>query len=166
MQNFGWKGFGRVSVSCRNLISVLHNEDVACENVLQEVQLGRIAGPFQYKSISNLRCCPVGLVPKKTGGFRLITHLSHPSGNSVNDFIDPALSSLSYSSFDNAVSMVNKVRPRSLDWEDGLPIRFSLVALLSRGSRLCRVYLAGSVFCRQDGSDGFENSMHMLGTSS
>ena len=108
MQNFGWKGFGRVSVSCRNLIPMLHNEDVACENVLQEVQLGRIAGPFQHKFISNLRCSPVGLVPKKTGGFCLITHLSYPLGNSVNDFIDPALSSLSYSSFDNAVSMVKK----------------------------------------------------------
>ena len=98
----------RVSVSCRNLISALHNEDVAWEKVMQEVQFGRIAGPFQHEPISNLICSQVGLDPKKTTGFRLKTHLSHPSGNSVNDFIDPALSSVSYSSFDNAVSMIKK----------------------------------------------------------
>ena len=85
---------------------MLHNEDDAWGKVMQEVELGRIAGPFQHKPISNLRCSLVGLVPKKTGGFCLITHLSHPSGNSVSDFIDPVLSSISYSSFDNAVSMI------------------------------------------------------------
>jgi len=47
-----------------------------------------MVGPFKNKPISNLRCSPIGVVPKKTGGFRLITHLSYPKENSVNDYID------------------------------------------------------------------------------
>jgi hypothetical protein len=30
----------------------------------------------------------MGLVPEKTSGWSLITHLSYPPGNSVNEFID------------------------------------------------------------------------------
>jgi hypothetical protein len=46
-----------------------------------------MAGPFCHKPISNLRCSPIGLVPKKTGGLRLKTHLSHPPNDSINDYI-------------------------------------------------------------------------------
>ena len=65
------------------------------------VQLERIAGPLSYKPILNLECSQVGLIPKKTIGFRLITHLSYPVEDSVNDFIYPALASVQYSSFEN-----------------------------------------------------------------
>ncbi|VDI81167.1 Hypothetical predicted protein [Mytilus galloprovincialis] len=50
-----------------------------------------------------------GPVPKKTGGLRLITHLSYPPLSSVNDFIDEKFTSVKYSSFDNAVNMVKKL---------------------------------------------------------
>ena len=117
MQNFCWKGFPpvnyecpRLPTSCKNLKSVLQNEDIAWDKVMEEVQLGRIASPFSYRSISNLRCSPVGLIPKKTGGFCLITHLSYPVGDSVNDFIDHALASVHYSSFDHAVNIINQSR--------------------------------------------------------
>ncbi|MEW8547777.1 MAG: reverse transcriptase domain-containing protein, partial [Candidatus Thiodiazotropha sp.] len=99
----------RHSVDSKNLKSVLQNEDLAKEKLDQEIALGRMAGPFPYKPISNLRCSPIGLVPKKTGGFRLITHLSYPAGFSVNDGIDDAFASVRYSNFDNAVAMIKKV---------------------------------------------------------
>ena len=94
------------SVESKNLKSVLQNEELAKEKLEQEIALGRMAGPFPYKPISNLRCSPIGLVPKKTGGFRLITHLSYPAGSSVNDGIDDALASVRYSNFDNAVAII------------------------------------------------------------
>jgi hypothetical protein len=68
-----------------------------------------IVGPFQNRPISNLRCSPIGVVPKKTGGWRLITHLSYPPSNSVNDYIDEQHTAIHYSSFDNAVSIVRKL---------------------------------------------------------
>jgi hypothetical protein len=53
-----------------------------------------------------LRCSPIGVVPKKTGGWRLITHLPYPPSNSVNDYIDEQHTAVHYSSFDNAASIV------------------------------------------------------------
>ena len=99
----------RYSVESKNLKSVLQNEELAKEKLEQEIALGRMAGPFPYKPISNLRCSPIGLVPKKTGGFRLITHLSYPAGSSVNDGIDDALASVRYSNFDNAVAIIKNL---------------------------------------------------------
>ena len=81
----------RDSVESKNLKSVLQNEEFAKEKLEQEIALGRMAGPFPYKPISNLRFSPIGLVPKKTGGVRIINHLSYPAGSSVNDGIDDAL---------------------------------------------------------------------------
>jgi len=69
-----------------------------------------MTGPFKNKPVSNLRCSPIGVVPKKTGGFRLITHLSYPKENSVNDFIDERFKKVNYSSFDNIVNLVKTVR--------------------------------------------------------
>ena len=99
----------RYSVESKTLKSVLQNEELAKEKLEQEIALGRMASPFPYKPISNLRCSPIGLVPKKTGGFRLITHLSYPAGSSVNDGIDDALASVRYSNFDNAVAIIKNL---------------------------------------------------------
>lgn len=76
---------------------------------MNEVNAGGIAGPFSYRPISNLRVSPIGLVPKKTGGIRLITNLSSPINGSVNDFIDTSYTSVQYSSFDRAVVMIKKL---------------------------------------------------------
>jgi hypothetical protein len=58
----------RVPYESRNLKSVLNNPAIAWEKVKNEVNAGRIAGPFSYRPISNLRVSSIGLVPKKTGG--------------------------------------------------------------------------------------------------
>jgi hypothetical protein len=76
---------------------------MAYESVEHEMFLGRIAGPFRLRPISNLRSSPMGLVPKKTSGWSLITHLSYPPANSVNDFIDEKLTTVQYSKFDHVI---------------------------------------------------------------
>ena len=67
---------------------------VAYERVEHEIPLGRIAGPFSIRPISNMRCSPMGLVPKNTSGWSLITRFSYPPVNSVNDFIDENLTTV------------------------------------------------------------------------
>jgi hypothetical protein len=47
-------------------------------------------------------------------GYRLITHLSYPPSNSVNDFIDNKFSTVQYSSFDKAISIVKKLDKNAL----------------------------------------------------
>lgn len=79
--------------------------------VNKELILGRVAGPFVFSPLPNLRLSAVGMVPKKDGSFRLIHHLSYPSGSSVNDFIDKSLCSVKYSSFDKALCMLANLGP-------------------------------------------------------
>jgi hypothetical protein len=36
----------------------------------------------------------------------MITHLSYPEGRGINDFIDPDLCTVRYTSFDNVIEMI------------------------------------------------------------
>ena len=96
----------RSSYVARNLKSARLNPAGLKEKISNEVALGRFAGPFVRSPIPELRISPVGLVQKSDGGCRLITHLSHPDGDSVNDGISDDLSSVSYTSFDTVVTMI------------------------------------------------------------
>ena len=51
----------------------------------------------------------IGVVPKKSGGHRLIMHLSAPAGNSVNDFIDSNAFSFSTISVDTVCDHVRRI---------------------------------------------------------
>ncbi|KAK3103024.1 hypothetical protein FSP39_015834 [Pinctada imbricata] len=97
-----------------NLKSIKMHEREAFEVVMKEVQLGRIAGPFLDKPFLNLRVSPVGLIPKKDGSWRLIHHLSYPSGESVNDHIDDIFCKVKYTSFDTALEMLAKLGPGAI----------------------------------------------------
>ena len=99
----------RVTYESRNLKSILNNPAIAWEKVMNDVNTGKIAGPFSYRPISNLRVVSIGLVPKKTGGIRLITNFSSPINESVNDFIDTSYTSVQYASFDRAVVMIKQL---------------------------------------------------------
>jgi hypothetical protein len=116
-------------VETKNLKSVLENHQIALEKVVNEIQLGRIAGPFQYSPISNLRCSPIGVIPKKTSGWRLITHLSYPPFGSVNDFIDGKFTSVQYSLFDNAVSIVRNLGKGALIRRKDIKSAFRLLPI-------------------------------------
>lgn len=99
----------RISIENNNLVSA-KNDSITLNSMLyEEVSLGRILGPFKVRPIATLRVNPVGLVPKNTGGFRLITHLSFPNALSVNDFISEEYCHVQYSKFDNAVAILQRL---------------------------------------------------------
>ena len=73
----------------------------------KELRMGRIAGLLSSPPFPHFRGSPIGLVPKQAAGeFRLIHNLSSPLGNSVRDHIHPTNTSVSYTSFDDAVTLV------------------------------------------------------------
>ena len=56
--------------------------------IQEEVESGRIAGPFSVKPLQNLVVSPPSRRPKKTPNkYQLIHDLSYPAGSSVNDYI-------------------------------------------------------------------------------
>ena len=97
----------RLPTEAKNLKSVYDHPDVVRQKIQNELDLGRIDGPFLEKPFSTLRVSPLGLVEKKTPGeFRLIHHLSFPDGNSLNDSIDHDLCTVQYTRFEEAIHMV------------------------------------------------------------
>ena len=88
----------RVLKKSKNLTSVKENMEEVHRKMNGEIETGRVGGPFEAPPFDNLRCSPIGLVPKKVPGeFRLIHHLSWPEGDSVNSHIEPDESSVKYS---------------------------------------------------------------------
>lgn len=104
----------RLHRSCRNLVSVRSHPVQVKEKIEKEIELGRVLGPFHEQPLSNLIISPIGIVPKSDGGWRMITHLSYPSGTSINDFIDPDSCSVQYTSFDSAIEMIRSLGRHAL----------------------------------------------------
>ena len=96
---------------------------------MNEIYCGSIAGPFLTRPISNFRCSPIGIVPKKTSGFRLITHLSFPPNFSVNDYVDEKFTPVKYSSFDNAINMIKNLGVNALIGKKDIKSAFRLLPI-------------------------------------
>ena len=84
-------------------------QDETLVKLKNEIDLGRMLSPFSTKPISSLRISPIGLVQKSDNSWRLISHLSFPSGSSVNDFIREDFRWVKYSSFDKVVEMISSL---------------------------------------------------------
>jgi hypothetical protein len=105
----GYSG-DRTARDAQNLKSIREDPKMAREKIGKEIKLGRIAGPFKERPIHNLIVSPIGLVPKsEKGKFRLIQHLSHPEGGSINDGINKEVCVVQYTKFDVAVQLVANV---------------------------------------------------------
>ena len=78
--------------------------------VMNEVELGRFAGPFEDPPFDAFVQSPIGLVPKDKGTkTRLIFHLSYPKdGDSVNSGIPHSKCTVKYPDFDEAVKLCLK----------------------------------------------------------
>eukprot|EP00731_Ephydatia_muelleri_P036952 Em0362g2a len=87
--------------------ATMHPEIVDAE-LLKEVELGRILGPFSQRPLEHLRTSDLGAVPKKNGKWRVILHLSAPEGRSINDFIAKEEFSIHYSTIDDAVALLSR----------------------------------------------------------
>ncbi|KAK3086984.1 hypothetical protein FSP39_000036 [Pinctada imbricata] len=66
-------------------------------------------GPSPEAPYSNLHVSPIGVVPKASGGWRMITHLSYPPSESVNNYIDHELATVKYTSFDTVIDTISKL---------------------------------------------------------
>ena len=112
-------GFRRPAPLCsasRNMLSAQQHPEVVQEYLAKECHLNRMLGPFSPAEIGGMPPLHInrfGVIPKghNTGKWRLITDLSHPPSQSVNDGVDPALCSLTYSSVDQVAAVVAHFPP-------------------------------------------------------
>lgn len=100
----------RVAREANNHGSARRRPEIVEQKLMQEVQLGRVAGPFTNKPLQNLIVSPIGLVEKNIPGeFRLIFDLSFPQADSINGGIPAEAVSVAYTSFDAVTNMVRRL---------------------------------------------------------
>jgi len=95
----------------KNMQSAAINPQVVKEYIQNEVESGNIIGPFPKSLAPAVHINRIGVIPKQyqPGRWRLITDLSFPENNSINDAIASQLCSLSYIT-------VNKWPPMRFQW--------------------------------------------------
>ena len=126
--DIGHKG-PRVSLRTNNMQSALHNPEVIRDTIKKEITSGWSAGPFPEVPFPYFVINSIGVVPKKTGGFRMITDLSRPA-EGVNHAINKDEFSLQYAGVDHAIAILKRIGPLAymckLDIKDAfrlIPVR-------------------------------------------
>ena len=110
-------GFNHSSLlrsAATNMESARQHPEIISDYLAKEQSLGRMLGLFTEEMLPNLPSLHInrfGVIPKghNTGKWRLITDLSYPHGQSVNDGIDPSLCSLMYATVDEVAEIVVKL---------------------------------------------------------
>ena len=105
--------------AARNMLSASEHPEVVQAYLDTECSRGGMLGPFSSPARALLPPCHVsrfGVIPKGrgTGKWRLITDLSFPPGQSVNDGVDPDLCSLTYTSVDRVAEVIATLPPGAL----------------------------------------------------
>jgi len=117
------------------------------DKLQQEIEAGRVAGPFSSPPYNNLFLSPLYAVPKKLPGkFRLIHDLSHPKGLSVNDGIPPELSSVTYSSIDTAIGYIKSLGPGCYLAKTDIESAFRLIPIHPHDYHLLGFYWNGNFY--------------------
>ena len=96
----------------KNLVSALQNPHIVGMRLEHELAAKRLAGPFTSPPFPTFCVSPLGLVPKKAPGeFRLIHHLSHPHGFSINDGIAAENTQVHYATVADAIRLIKRAGP-------------------------------------------------------
>ena len=136
----GYTGPEKSRVS-RNLISATQHPEVVSTNLIKEINLWRVAGPFDVPPLPNLQCHPVGMVPKKhSTDWRTIYHLSYPEGDSINDYIPKDPYSLQYVRVDDAIRIIKSLGPGSFMAKTDLKSAFRLIPVHPGNWHLLGIY--------------------------
>ena len=136
----------RQFILTRNLISAEQYKNETLAKLSKEISLGRMLGPFHTLPISTLRVSPIGLVPKSDGTWRLITHLSFPPGNSINDFISEEFCKVKYSSLDNILDVIYELGRGALLGKIDIKSAFRLLIVNPADFDLLGIFFDGKFY--------------------
>ena len=102
----------------RNLQSAREHKGIVQDYLDRVERLGRIQrlSADDEALLPTLQISPFGVIPKRNrpGKWRLIIDLSSPHGHSINDTISKDLSSISYTSLNNAATFIQHLDPGCL----------------------------------------------------
>ncbi len=87
-----------------NLVSAIKDPAIIEKKLKEDLAPGYMSAVQQPRL--PFICSSLGLVPKHDGGWRRIHHLSHPRGESVNDYIPDGACEMRYTSFQEVLQLV------------------------------------------------------------
>jgi hypothetical protein len=107
--NIGFRGPRLQRRESRNLTASAAEDAAIATDLVTEVALHHIAGPYEQAPFDHYVCSPLKTVPKKGNAekFRIIHHLSYPHGRSINSFTADWPCSLA--GFDHAIRIVRQL---------------------------------------------------------
>lgn len=110
----GFDYTAQLKPATENVQSALTHPQVVSAYIQKELSLGRLLGPFM--DTSDLPPLQFGVIPKghNTGKWHLITDLSFPDGQSMNNGIDPTICSLHYTTVEDVAEIIATVGPGTL----------------------------------------------------
>jgi hypothetical protein len=126
----GYTGAPKVVLSS-NLTTANEDLNTITAQLHKDLALGRVSphnGSFPFF------CSPLGLVGKSDGGWRRIHHLSHPHGDSVNDWIPEPYGNIEYTKMEHIFTLVRQAGKGALLIKKDLKEAFRMipVALANR----------------------------------
>ena len=133
----------------RNVPTAQDQPNVVTANLMKEVALGRVAGPFPTPPFPNFQVSAIGLVPKKhSDRFRTIFHLYFPKSGvtSINHFISKGDYSLHYITIDNVIKGILHLGKGSYLAKTDIESAFRLIPLSPSDYELFRMYWQGSYY--------------------
>ena len=133
----------------RDLPTALDQPNVVTANLMKEVALGSVAGPFPTPPFPNFQVSPIGLVPKKhSNKFRTIFHLSFPKSGvtSINYSISKEDYSSQYITIDNAIEGILHLGQGSFLAKTDIESAFRLIPLHPSDYELFGMYWQGSYY--------------------
>ena len=105
--DIGYEGPQERQSTSENIPFTVGNDTILWNKIMKEVELGRVAGPFEKIPFSNFIQSSVGLVPKAGNQTRLIFHLSYNFKDglkTLNHFTPCAKCTVKYKDLDYVVS--------------------------------------------------------------
>lgn len=104
--DLGYRSFPNSDKNIENSVSTSEHPDVVDKALEKEVCKGRMVGPLKEIPFTQYQINPLAIVPKKSGEYRLITNLSSPAGNSINDAIHDIFAEVHYASIKDALKIL------------------------------------------------------------
>lgn len=137
----------RSNFFAQNLVSAQQNATIVDTKLFKERQAGRIAGPFDQPPLPQFRVSPLGVVPKKVPGeYRLIHHLSFPSGASVNDGISSEHTSVTYARVDDAILLIKTLGPGCFLAKTDIKSAFRIIPIRPSDYNLLGIFWRGKYY--------------------
>ena len=113
----------------RNHLSARENPTILRDMISTELSIGRVSGPFQAPPFNHFVTSPLGLIPKKSGQFRIIHDLSYPRNAGVNSFINDCDASVSYETLDDVVNLVLQAGAGALIAKSDIESAFRIIPI-------------------------------------